>query len=542
MDASRAGVNRAPLPAGGTSRSGAGPAAHRSRASDEPVVVRRVWRDNSGREFERVLDKLRQPRRRLFVALDLEYAADASTDVRYRPTSSADDWYHHLREYVNGGDVLQLGLVLAFEEPDKSTAVMAVEINFHLDVQSRSYNSVSIDFLQEQGHCLDEHRHRGVLPECVFAGLLQHLPFSDQSVTWITYHGDRDFGFLLRLLQSRGRGSTLLPPDRATFLHQVREKFPVFYDVRVLAQIVTHGFAGRLTKLAEDLGIGRIGEAHFAGSDAILTLSCFRNIVMRSSGQKFAARVSLLSGAEEFDMAIRCARSVDDCSAIVTVDVRGCNFEDEARRISELITSNFRIVALKVLLPKLMTGPLPTATSSPQQDYDLMKRRLGGVDTFQILIAFMNADGMVAYGRIWKFHFSLNRGAGTTDGYADPRRFAQLMASSGVSHNTKVSWVTYDGSYGMGCLIKSLMLPQGLPTDRHQYLCHCRASFPAVYDIKFIAPRCPDIGQLLAGCDGEPGVVLLLQRYRRLSAHQDFPTISSIVQGKLMVGEICVEL
>jgi hypothetical protein len=406
--------------------------------------------------------------------------------------------------------------------------VIAVEINLHFDVQSRDYNSIAISFLEEQGHRLDEHKDRGVLPEWVFAGLLRHLPFGDHSVTWITYHGDRDVGFLLRLLQAGGRGE--LPPDRVTFLHQVREKFPAFYDVRVLGQVLTEGFAGKLTKLAEDLGIERIGDSHFAGSDALLTLSCYSEIAQRSQS-KLAARLSLLSGAEEWDMGIKCGRSVGDDS-IITVDVREHNFEEEKRRIGELITSNFKIIGLQVLLPKL-TAPL-CETPHPQQEYDLMKSRFNGINKFQIIIGFMNADGIVAYGRLWKFHFSLNRER--MDGNVHPLQFAELIASSGASHNTEVSWVTFDGSHGVGCLIKSFMMPKDLPPDLPPYLFHLRACFPVIYDMRFLSPRCPDIARLLTGCNGEPGVVLLLRCYKRISEHADSTTISSDAQRKLMVG------
>ena len=46
----------------------------------------------------------------------------------------------------------------------------------------------------------------------------------------------------------------------------------------------------------------------------------------------------------------------------------------------------------------------------------------------QIIIGFMNADGIVAYGRLWKFHFSLNRER--MDGNVQPLQFAELIASS----------------------------------------------------------------------------------------------------------------
>ena len=57
--------------------------------------------------------------------------------------------------------------------------------------------------------------------------------------------------------------------------------------------------------LKDELGTERIGDAHVAGSDALLTLSCSSHIV-HSSGHKLAAGLSLLSGPEqlEIDMAM----------------------------------------------------------------------------------------------------------------------------------------------------------------------------------------------------------------------------------------------
>lgn len=78
------------------------------------------------------------------------------------------------------------------------------------------------------------------------------------------------------------------------------------------------------------------------------------NEIAQRSKSKLAARLSLLSGAEEFDMAIKCGRCVDD-DIIITIDVREHNFEEEKRRIGELITSNFKIIGLKVLLLRLTT-------------------------------------------------------------------------------------------------------------------------------------------------------------------------------------------
>ena len=76
---------------------------------------------------------------------------------------------------------------------------------------------------------------------------------------------------------------------------------------------------GKLSKVAEDeLGMECIGDAHVAGSDALLlTLSCSSHTV-RSSGHKFAARLSLLSGAEQLDIAMLSSRAYGVWTMIVS--------------------------------------------------------------------------------------------------------------------------------------------------------------------------------------------------------------------------------
>ncbi|KAF8662110.1 hypothetical protein HU200_056302 [Digitaria exilis] len=56
-------------------------------------TVQSVWRDNCAEVFQDVVNKLRQPRRRLYAALDLEFVAEASTDVDFRDgNGSARTW------------------------------------------------------------------------------------------------------------------------------------------------------------------------------------------------------------------------------------------------------------------------------------------------------------------------------------------------------------------------------------------------------------------------------------------------------------------
>ncbi|XP_066374605.1 uncharacterized protein [Miscanthus floridulus] len=481
------------------------------------AIVHRVWRENCDEAFKLVVDKLRQPRRHFYIALDIEFVAGASTNVRFRPICW-NTWYDHLRTFVNGGEMLQVGLALAFDldldhqrhrEAQAPSSVIALEINLRFDVDAREYNDASITFLAVQGHRLTEHRDRGVTMEQFLNGLLRHLPFGDDFVIWVPFHGDRDFGFLLLLLQQQGRG--VLPPDRAAFMRQVRQQFPVFYDVRVLGQLEKEGFTGSLTALAAHLGVRRIGGEHHAGSDALLTLSCFKEIHRRNKHElhRLHSRQCLMSGMEELDMGIKCARHIDDAT-VTTVEVRGHNFNKEARLIDEVVTSNFKIVGADVQLLPLGCG-IPFYAADPQQDYDLMKSSLKGINEFHVTVAFMNAEGMLAYGRVWKFHLSSRADpavAGGNSAYVRPGQLAWLMASCGATHNPNVAWVTYQGSLGIACLIKSFLAADDLPSDWCSYIKHQRGVFPGLYDVRLIAQGCPDIAKAPLGVGdvaGAPG-------------------------------------
>jgi hypothetical protein len=255
------------------------------------ATVQSVWQENCMEQFKLVLEALHQPHRNLYIAVDMEFTADAATNMSHRPVTSTS-CYQHVRRYVNGGDIVQMGLTFAFvgdvEGEQAPSPPIALEINFDFNVNSPKYHGESIHFLSSQGHDLTQHSKRGVTPEFVCEGLLRHLPFGDGSVTWVAYHGDYDLAFLLRLLQ---------------------------------------------------------GGDH--GSDALLTLSCFFKIVGLSGHQmhRMDARRGLLAGLEEWNMAIKCARHIDDhTGSIYVVKMLPHKLDEEARRIEGLVASNFNIV------------------------------------------------------------------------------------------------------------------------------------------------------------------------------------------------------
>jgi hypothetical protein len=121
------------------------------------VRVLTITRENSHTIFGKIKQALLQRRGRVFISIDLKYAASSKIDLRSQPHHFTQ-WYLGLNDLVNAGDALQLGIVFAFDgqclEP-----VKAYEINIQFDAASNSYSYESLAFWVENGHVLEGYGH-----------------------------------------------------------------------------------------------------------------------------------------------------------------------------------------------------------------------------------------------------------------------------------------------------------------------------------------------------------------------------------------------
>ena len=91
-------------------------------------------------------------------------------------------------------------------------------------------------------------------------------------VQWICYHGAYDFADFLKLMMNE-----TLPQYRDQFFNYLKLFFPNIYDIKSFF----HEFSdhldnvGGLNRIADILGIERIGMKHQAGSDSLVTSAVF---------------------------------------------------------------------------------------------------------------------------------------------------------------------------------------------------------------------------------------------------------------------------
>jgi CCR4-NOT transcription complex subunit 7/8 len=218
----------------------------------------------------------------------------------------SDYHYQCLRANVDLLKVIQIGIALFNEDGEQPPArpsstdsadlrrtgnqaplPYAWQFNFKFSLKDEMYNQTSIESLQQAGIDFALLDRDGIDPH-EFASLL--IPsglvcFDD--VRWISFHGGYDFGYLTKLLVCRP-----LPCDEVEFDQIMKLYFPSTYDVKHLMKhaIKLHN-SGMLTPsdpsaieimqkfeqksglehIAETLKLKRVGSAHQAGSDSLLT-------------------------------------------------------------------------------------------------------------------------------------------------------------------------------------------------------------------------------------------------------------------------------
>lgn len=163
----------------------------------------------------------------------------------------------------------------------------AWQFNFKFSLKDDMFNQTSIESLQQAGIDFNLLERDGIDPHEFASLLIPSGLVCFDNVRWISFHGGYDFGYLTKLLICRQ-----LPNDEFEFDQIMKLYFPSTYDVKHLMKhaIKLHN-SGMLTPsdpsaadilqkfeqksglehIAETLKIKRVGSAHQAGSDSLLT-------------------------------------------------------------------------------------------------------------------------------------------------------------------------------------------------------------------------------------------------------------------------------
>ncbi|GJN40441.1 hypothetical protein PR202_gb29653 [Eleusine coracana subsp. coracana] len=160
------------------------------------------------------------------VFLDSEFCRRGRSFESGEP-SSTDGHCAQTKKTVNGGDLVQVGLLITHKSSFQVVGNGCYEFNLRFDASSRPESEV--EFLRSHLKLLGDHAARGI-PLDMFASLLRSSGLtSNGRVTWVTFQAYNDYGYLIRALEC----TEVLPDKREDFLRLVLEHFPSSYDLKV---------------------------------------------------------------------------------------------------------------------------------------------------------------------------------------------------------------------------------------------------------------------------------------------------------------------
>lgn len=215
------------------------------------------------------------------------------------------------------------------------------QFHFKFNLDEHLYAPDSIDLLAASGIDFARHAREGIDP-AEFAELLMTSGIVlNEEIRWLTFHSGFDFAYLLHMLLGGGGGgsdssSTLLPPNESEFFELLSYYFPALFDLKAMVRSIpasasaNHPKAfidslsqGGLDRLAASLHVGRIGRAHQAGSDAMLTAAVFfklremffTEIIPPSVAQIAAAAAAAAEGDESNESAAAAAAAATSPSS-----------------------------------------------------------------------------------------------------------------------------------------------------------------------------------------------------------------------------------
>lgn len=216
-------------------------------------MLREVWTGNLQHEFSLFSQCLRSA---AVVAIDTEFPGVIQENAW---KESEETHYRAMKESVEFLPLIQIGLAVASSD-GQCLGVWNFNLNYNLATDF--HTDAAVNFLRACGVDFDRHASEGI--DAISLGaMLKSSGLS--SCAWVTFAGMTDLLYLMQLVhpehelpQTLGGFQSLLEETCAT-RQELRDRMPF----------------GSLSTLARSHGVIRHGQAHTAGSDALVTLELF---------------------------------------------------------------------------------------------------------------------------------------------------------------------------------------------------------------------------------------------------------------------------
>jgi CCR4-NOT transcription complex subunit 7/8 len=224
-----------------------------------------VWQSNVFEAFRQIREVVKHYP---YVSMDTEFPGVVARPIGDFNTTS-DYQYQLIRCNVDLLKLIQIGLTFMNGKGECAPERCTWQFNFRYDINKDMYAEDSIQLLRNCGINFERHQIEGIDPSWFAEMLITSGIVLMSHVNWITFHSGYDFCYLLKILTN-----TKLPEDENEFFELLKLYFPTVFDIKYLMKSCK-ALQGGLQDIADQMQIKRIGRQHQAGSDSLLTGSCF---------------------------------------------------------------------------------------------------------------------------------------------------------------------------------------------------------------------------------------------------------------------------
>lgn len=209
------------------------------------------------------------------------------------PNYTQGFYYKYIKTNVDKLKLIQLGVSLFNENGESPPEGATWQFNLRFNCEKEAYSRESITLLSNSGIDFTQLKKNGIHYSTFAEYLITSGLVLNECVKWISFNGFSDFAYLLRLIINSN-----LPDNENEFLSTLSLYFPNFYDLKYIIQNSLENLKGGLNKIAQQLGVERVGDIHQAGSDSIVTAEVYFKIINSSllSQEEILLKKNILFG------------------------------------------------------------------------------------------------------------------------------------------------------------------------------------------------------------------------------------------------------
>ena len=245
-----------------------------NNSNDQPGIIE-VYEDNFVQEIKKMGELLEEYN---YIGMDTEFPGN----LYYVNNMTKDFYFRTLKMNVDSLKIIQLGITLTNDKGEfpKKYPYHTWQFNFEFDKSKDKIAPSALNLLEECGIDFNKLKTKGIKHKIFAEYFMISGLVLNPDITWISFHGCYDFGYLLKLLLN-----SKLPDSEKDFMENLNIYFINYYDIRTLVK-GKDNLQGSLSRLAQYLEVLREGKTHQAGSDSLVTIDVYFKLIQNGLLEK----------------------------------------------------------------------------------------------------------------------------------------------------------------------------------------------------------------------------------------------------------------